>query len=106
MDGGNGCLSAFSVLIGGASPVARTLLSGDFLLWCLKRWDIKAPPCMFLCAFLLVIRFIVHVLVSSPISGASLRRLSPQISRHVGSGSDRSGRLDLPCYAILSSALV
>jgi len=37
MDGGNGCFSAFSVLIGGASHVARTLLSGDFLFWCLKR---------------------------------------------------------------------
>ncbi|WP_218068179.1 hypothetical protein, partial [Candidatus Thiosymbion oneisti] len=37
MDGGNGCLSAFSVLIGGASHVAPTFLSGDFLFWCLKR---------------------------------------------------------------------
>jgi len=36
MDGGNGYLSAFSVLIGGASPVALTLLSGDFLFWCLN----------------------------------------------------------------------
>ncbi len=38
--------------------------------------DIKAPPCMFLCAFLLVILVILHLLVSSPISGAGTRRLS------------------------------
>jgi len=37
MDGGNGCLSALSVLIGGASDVALTFLSGDFLFWGLKR---------------------------------------------------------------------
>jgi len=76
MNGGNGCLSAFSVLIGGVFHVALMFLSSDFLFWCLTTVGIiKTPPCMFLYAFRLVIRFIVHLLVSSPISGAWTRRL-------------------------------